>query len=315
MEPEEESAVDRVISSMYYDQGGHGSMKKTYAEAHKRNKYISEADVKAWFYKNILRKKDLPGYNSFITSKPSEEYQMDLLFFFDLKDPEYKGGLLMVDTFTKYATIIPITGNKGPQLLEALKKAIEKMGGPPKTIYSDEEGGMTTHFIREYLEQQHIRYITTKSHAGLAERTIRTLKTMIYSRIESAKTRDNENKRWIDVLFAALTTYNHIDKHSTTKMTPDDARKPHNHLQVKINLELKRVHSRVYPEIHVGDYVRIRKKKDKLDKERVPLWTPTKYIVERIHESMGQKLYNVPLRPGEGRRPKDFIRSDILLVS
>ncbi len=77
MEPEEESAVDRVISRMYYDQGGHGSMKKTYAHAHNINKYISEADVKAWFHKNILRKKDLLGYNSFITSKPNEECQMD----------------------------------------------------------------------------------------------------------------------------------------------------------------------------------------------------------------------------------------------
>ena len=312
---EEESAVDRVISRLYYDQGGHGSMKKTYTEAHKENKFISEADVKAWFYKNINRNTDLAGYNSFITNEPKEEYQMDLLFFFDLKDPVYKEGLLMVDTFTKYATIIPITNNDGPQLLRALKEAIRKMGGPPKTIFSDEEGGMTTKLLRDYLEEQHIRYITTKHHAGLAERTIRTMKAMIYSRIESAKTRDNENKRWIDVLYAVLVTYNQINKHSTIKMTPHEARKPRNHLQVKINLELKRVHSRVYPEIHVGDYVRIRKKKDKLDKERVPLWTPTKYIVERIHESMGQKLYNVPLRPGEGNRPKKLIRSDLLLVS
>ena len=89
---EEESAVDRVISRMYYDQGGHGSMKKTYAEAPKKNKIITEADVKAWFYKNINRKTDLAGYNSFIKKEPKEEYQMDLLFFFDLKDPVYKGG-------------------------------------------------------------------------------------------------------------------------------------------------------------------------------------------------------------------------------
>ena len=57
------------------------------------------------------------------------------------------------------------------------------------------------------------------------------------------------------------------------------------------------------------------RKKDKLDKERVPLWSPIKHRVERIHESMGQKLYNVPLRPGEGLRQRDFVRSDILLVA
>ena len=54
---------------------------------------------------------------------------MDLLFFFDLKDPVYKGGLLMVDTFTKYTVIIPIKNNKGPTLLTALQEAIHNMGG------------------------------------------------------------------------------------------------------------------------------------------------------------------------------------------
>ena len=314
MEPEEENVKDKVISRMYYDLGGHGSVKKTYDQAHKKNKTITEADVKDWYYKTIPRKNDLPGYNSFIASQPKEEYQVDLLFFFDLKDPVYKGGLLMVDTFTKYTVIIPIKNNDAPTLLTALKEAIMKMGGNPKTIFSDDEGGMNSKVVVHWLNEQNIRYLITKAHAGLAERTIRTMKAMIYSRIESAKARDNEVKRWVDVLFPVLLTYNHVDKHHTIKMTPDEARKPQNHLKVKINLELKRVHSRVYPDIHVGDYVRRRKKKDKLDKERVPLWSPMKYRVERIHESMGQKFYNVPLRPGEVR-PSDLMRSDVLLVS
>ena len=75
------------------------------------------------------------------------------------------------------------------------------------------------------------------------------------------------------------------------------------------------MHSRVYPEVNVGDYVRIYKKKDKLDKERVPMWTKDKHRVERVEESMGQKIYYVTLRPGKGNRPKGLIRSNILLVS
>ena len=306
---------DAIISRVYHDRGGYGSMKKTYAEAHLTNRFITEADVKDWFYRNTQRKKDLPGYNSFITSEPREENQMDLMLFADMRDRVFEGGLLMVDTFSKCTTIIPIKTHDGPALLAALKRAIADMGGPPGTIYSDEEGGLKTNLIRNYLNEHHIRLLMTSSHAGLAERTIRTLKAMIYSRIEAAKARDNVDKRWIDVLPEALITYNRIDKHSATKMTPYNARKPENQLPVKINLELKRVHSRIYPEIHVGDYVRIRKKKDKLDKERVPLWSPIKHRVERIHESMGQKLYNVPLRPGEGLRQRDLIRSDILLVA
>ncbi len=304
-----------IIEKVYYDPAGHGSIRKTYVDANKKDKTISEADVKKWFNNNIPRKTDLAGYNSFITSEPKEEYQMDLMFFFDLKDPEFYGALLMVDSFSKFCVVIPKRNNKAPTLLEAMKEAISKMGGPPKTLFTDDEGGMNNNAIMTYLDEHHIRHIITRAHAGIAERTIRTIKAMIYARIESAKERDNENKRWIDVLYPVMLTYNHQDKHSATKMTPNDARKPQNQLQTKINLELKRVHSRRYPEVNVGDYVRIYKKKDKLDKERVPMWTKDKHRVERIEESMGQKIYYVPLRPGEGRRPKGLIRSNILLVS
>ena len=73
---------DAIIERIYYDPGQHGSVRKTYLAAHQRNQTITEAYVKAWFTRNIARKTDLPGYHSFITSEPREEYQMDLMFFF-----------------------------------------------------------------------------------------------------------------------------------------------------------------------------------------------------------------------------------------
>ena len=79
MEPEE-SASDKLISKIYYDPAGHGSIKKTYNEVHKKTKMITEADVKAWFYRNIPRKTNLAGFNSFIVHEPKEEHQMDLMF-------------------------------------------------------------------------------------------------------------------------------------------------------------------------------------------------------------------------------------------
>ncbi len=87
--------------------------------------------------------------------------------------------------------------------------------------------------VIHWLNEQHIRYSISKAHAGLAEITSRTTKAMIYGRIESAKARDNEDKRWVDVLFAVLLKYNHVDKHHTFKITPDDARQPRNQLKVK----------------------------------------------------------------------------------
>ena len=46
-----------------------------------------------------------------------------------------------------------------------------------------------------------------------------------------------------------------------------------------------------------------------MDKERVSNWTKETYIVESIHESMGQKFYKLK------NRPKQLMRSEILLVN
>ena len=77
---------------------------------------------------------------------------------------------------------------------------------------------------------------------------------MIYKRIE------NNDKKWWEVLDAVQLTYNRKMEHSVTKMTPHEARQNNNQQPVKFNLELKRRHSRQYPEISVGDTVRVFKK-------------------------------------------------------
>ena len=96
--------------------------------------------------------------------------------------------------------------------------------------------------------------------------------------------------------------------HSVTKLTPAEAMKPSNTAEVKFNLELKSRHSRKYPNIAIGDYVRVFQKKDKLDKERISNWSADKYKVTDIQESMDQKFYKL-----EGR-DKVVMRSEILLV-
>ena len=78
---------------------------------------------------------------------------------------------------------------------------------------------------------------------------------------------------------------------------------------MKLNLELRAKHKRKYPEVKVGDYVKVYRKKDKLDKERLSLWSKDKFKVMDITESMGQGFYKL-----EGR-PQLVQRSEILLVS
>ena len=84
-----------IISRTYFDLAGYGRMQTTYEDAKKIDKSINYQDVKNWFENNIERKTQLRGFNSYVASKPFEEFQIDLMFFNDLKDPEYEGGVII----------------------------------------------------------------------------------------------------------------------------------------------------------------------------------------------------------------------------
>jgi hypothetical protein len=293
---------------MYYNPAGFGSMQATLKDAKAKDKTITLNDVKAWFKSNVEQKRNLKGYNSFVVDGPFEEFQVDPCFFGDLKDKEYKGGLVIIDIFTKYATMIPTKDNKAPTFLEALKKGIQNMGGKPKTIYADSEGAWFNKEIKDYLEENNIKLIITLNHANVVERVIRTLKSMIYKRIEAAEQNDGEVKGWIDVLYPVLLTYNRRMVHSSTKFTPNEAVKPSNKLDVKLNLELAAKRLRKYPEVKVGDKVRVFKKRKDYAKERVSIWDQEDRTVEEIIEYNGQPFYKV------NGKQHEYSRSEILLI-
>ena len=91
-------------------------------------------------------------------------------------------------------------------------------------------------------------------------------------------------------------------------MTPDQARHPNNELTVQINVDLNRMRTRKYPDVHVGELVNILTKKDKMDTERVSAWDSTLRKVTDIVEMFVQKMYKVE------NWHKLLVRSDILFI-
>ena len=92
---------NETIKKLYYDPAGFGSIQTTLKDAKVKDKTININDVKAWFKRNVERKTNLKGYNSFVANEPFEEFQVDPCFFGDKKDKEFKGGLAIIDMFTK----------------------------------------------------------------------------------------------------------------------------------------------------------------------------------------------------------------------
>ena len=65
-----------TISKIYYEH--FGSIKRTLKEAREINPDIKEKDIKAWKDREISRKINLTGDNSFVASRPREEFQVDI---------------------------------------------------------------------------------------------------------------------------------------------------------------------------------------------------------------------------------------------
>ena len=299
---------DKIISDIYFDRAGFGSQAVTYKDAKAKDKSITMADVKAWFEKNIDRKKPMSGFNSFIAPYAHYEYQIDLFFITnnDLKNQKFNVGMVVIDIFSKYLVIVPIKSKLQDDVLAGLIEGINKMGKKPELIYSDDEGSLNSNVIKEYIEEQGMEIHRTRTHPAFAERAIRTVKDMLFKRVEADEKKGKENIQWTDYIFEIMITYNNKMVHSATGLTPKEAKKPENELKVKANIAMNATKTRKYPELEKGDKVKIFKKKDKLDKERVSNWSENSYTIDDIKTVLGQKHYYIN---GRG-----YLRHELLKV-
>ena len=77
---------------------------------------------------------------------------------------------------------------------------------------------------------------------------------------------------------------------------------------MKSNIALQSISKRKYPELEISNKVKIYRKKDKLDKERVSVWLPTVHTIKDIKSSMGQKFYYLE------DKNKPYLRHELLKV-
>ena len=287
------SEKQKIINDVYFDRAGFGSRSRTLEEAREKDKTITMSDINEFFRKNVDQKRKPVGSNSFVAPHSAYEYQMDLFFINDLKDQKFRVGMLMIDIFDKFMHVVAIKGKKEEDLASGMIECLNKMGKKPKIIHTDDEGAMNKEAIQKYLQEQNIEHHRTRAHPNFSERAIRTFKDLLYRRVEADQKKGKNNIQWTEYIFEILLTYNNKMKHSATGFTPKDARKPSNELKVKLHLNMNAKRNRVYPDLGVGDEVKIFRKRKPSEKERVGNFSQNVYTIERIDEKLGQKYYYV----------------------
>ena len=86
-----------LLKKVYYDPVGYGSIQDTYKDVKKLDSSITMSDVKDWFERNVERKKQLRGFNSYVSKGPLEELEVDLFDVNYLGQKEFPFGLLAID--------------------------------------------------------------------------------------------------------------------------------------------------------------------------------------------------------------------------
>jgi hypothetical protein len=191
---------------------------------------------------------------------------MDLIVMDELAgfNKNYTFLLTIIDLFSRYLWVIPLKNNTGKHVADELDKFFDKLIQLPTVISTDngvEFINENTEAIFKKYDIKHIRSLPNKpSSHGSVERVNRTIKMRIYKYLTNEST-----KVYYDVLQKLVDNYNNT-VHTTTKTRPVDAQKldldRELHRFVVDNVETaadKILSSRHFPEIKVGDFVRVSK--------------------------------------------------------
>jgi hypothetical protein len=293
-----DQAKDNIIHDIYYDKSGYGSINTTYLNAREGGKasniFINKKYVEGWYSQNVGKRSQPTGQHSFVAPYPSFEFQIDSFFIKDKDfwEQKFDTGMVCVDIFSRYAVVVALEGKSGEDCASGIMESIEKMRltgiKKPEIIYTDDDTGFSSDALKLWYLQQNIKHYITRNHAQFAERFIRTFKALLYVRLESDMKKGKVNPQWHTYIWDMMLVYTIRLIHTTTKMTPENAKKQTNQVDVKAAMKLKATRNRKYPPLDVGDTVKIQKKREPGEKDRVSRWSVQTFKVNNITEAFGR---------------------------
>ena len=304
------------LSELYYDiDSGFGSAKQLYDDARKAGVVITLNEVKEWLRGQTLKqRKNYKNFNSYSAPFARAVYSVDIMNMVSLmKDTgTYKKeyplyGFVCIDNFSKKCHTVVMENKDTDPVYDAFMECFKVMGHA-QSIYSDDEGSFSSNKLQKYFKDEGIIHKITLTHANVAERMIRTLKKMISDRLQV-----NKNGAWTIMLKPVLDKYNNKMVHSTTGLTPNEAHKDENSIEVKANSVMKEKYLRNYPNIKAGDDVRVfvkGKGNYTSRKESRSQWSEKVYEVKEVNRDLQMNKYYVI----DGLSKK-YMRHELLLVN
>ena len=201
--------------------------------------------------------------------------------------------LMIIDVFSKYGWAVPLKSKSGIGVAEAFTKIFKT--NKPKMLWTDKGKEFYNTYVAKVLNKNDIKLYSTENEekASVVERWNRTIKTKMWKYFSA-----NNTKKYIDILDKLIEKYNNT-KHRSIGCTPLEARKPSSYQHVFKRLYAKVVEAGVsQPSFHVGEKVRISKKKKTFEKGFTPNWTEEQFSIREV-KNTNPPTYSIQDLKGE----------------
>ena len=190
-------------------------------------------------------------------------------------DKGFRVLLCVIDIFSKYTWIVPLTDKKGISIVNAFQIILKESKRKPNKIWVDKGSEFYNSSFKKWLRDNDIEMYSTNNEGKsvVAERFIRTLKNKIYTYMISIS-----KNVYIDKLDDIVKKYNNT-YHKSIKMKPVDV-KDNTYIGFKKEVNDKN------PKFKIGDHVRISKYKNIFAKGYMPNWPEEIFIIKKIKNTV-----------------------------
>ena len=311
---------EAYLKSIYHDvshPASYSGLDRLYREVKKEGRFhFTRKELKAWLktqetygiHKPARRRFKRPRVMVSGIGKQADVDLMDMTQLAKYND-DVRFVLLHIDDFSRYVRTVPLHSKTGKEVAQALK-SIFRDGGKTDTLRADKGREWLNKTVQKLLKEEGIHFFHTQNEpkASLAERAIRTIKSIYFKHMTQHQT-----FRYVDIIQEVTHAYNHR-YHRSIKMAPVDVTEG-NQRQVWHNIYGGEKRFKMKPfAYNIGDWVRISYLKRTFDREYDEKWTREFFKVVKREYMQGKQLYTLEEYAGdpvEGR----FYREELQPVT
>jgi hypothetical protein len=259
---------------------------------------LTNNDVYTRFKQHRKSKKYSPIY----VYKKRELFQSDTVFFTNNEFVEanhgYKYLFTTIDVFTKMAWVYPMKDNKCKTVMECFQDILRKCGEKPQRLNSDRGSELICNQFKKYLKDNNIHHYLSYSlrKCPVIERFNLTIQTLLYKIM-----RKNNSHEWTKYLDQAMNIYLHR-KHRTIKMSPLEAEKDENEMEVRrtyFEKYVKAGEKTQTPKFSLGDSVRIFKERGTFHRGYKEDFTTETFIITKVLTNLPVPRYKLKEANGD----------------